>query len=330
MEYIEFPRLGWTFSISPIIAEFELFGIPFSIHWYGLVIALGFLLAILYGVRCAPRFGIKLDPMTDVVLVSTVFAVLCARIYYILFHDGIATFWEDPLRVFRIWDGGLAIYGAVIGAFVTGIWMCRLRQVPTLKMFDLASLGFLIGQACGRWGNFFNQEAFGGNTELPWGMTGSIIAAGTNGSGYNMALPVHPTFLYESLWCLVGFILLHILSKKYYRFAGQVFCGYVIWYGFGRFLIEGLRTDSLMLGYMRVSQLLAALCVIAGIAGWFMLKSRQDRAPKNLFAEEAAGDGESADAILEPEDRPDSDDDEAKAPAQDNDEQEEIGDGDTH
>ncbi len=306
MEYIEFPKLGFVFEVSPVIAEFELFGITFSIHWYGLLIALGFLLAVLYGVRCAHRFDIKLDPMIDVVLVATVFAVLCARIYYILFHDGIATFWEDPLKVFRIWDGGLAIYGGVIGAFVTGIWMCKLRKVPTLKMFDLASLGFLIGQAVGRWGNFFNQEAFGGNTELPWGMTGSIIAAGTNGADYSTALPVHPTFLYESLWCILGFVLLHILSKKRYRFGGQIFCGYAIWYGAGRFVIEGLRTDSLMLGSMRVSQLLAALAVIAGVVGWFVLKARAERVPKDLFAEETV-----ADEIEEPDQKEDETDGEA-------------------
>ncbi len=285
MEYIEFPKLGLTFDVSPLIAEFDLFGITFSIRWYGLLIALGFLLAVLYAVRCAPRFDIKLDPMMDVAIVAAVFAVLCARIYYILFHDGISVFWEDPLRVFRIWDGGLAIYGAVIGAFVTGIWMCKLRRVPTLKMFDLGALGFLIGQAVGRWGNFFNQEAFGGNTDLPWGMTGSIIAAGTNGADYNTALPVHPTFLYESLWCILGFVLLHFLSKKHYRFPGQIVCGYVVWYGFGRFWIEGLRTDSLMLGSMRVSQLLAILCVVAGAAGWLLFKNRAERAPQDLFAE---------------------------------------------
>lgn len=301
MEYIEFPALGWTIEVNPVLAEFELFGIPFSIHWYGVVIALGFLLAILYAVRFAkPRFGIDLDPLTDAVLVSTVFAVLGARIYYIVFYDGISTFWEDPLKVLRIWDGGLAIYGAVIGAFVTGLWMCKIKKINTLAAFDLASIGFFIGQCLGRWGNFFNQEAFGRNTELPWGMTGSIISLGTNGADYNTALPVHPTFLYESLWCLAGFILLHILSKKSYTFKGKLFCVYIIWYGAGRFWIEGLRTDSLMLGTMRVSQLLAALCVIGGIALYFIIKAHSERTPKNLFTErgmlleEMPADGETA------------------------------------
>lgn len=286
MEYIEFPALGWTFEINPALAEFNLFGIPFTIHWYGLLIALGFLLAVLYAVRFAkPRFGIELDPLTDAVVVAALFAIAGARLYYVLFNDNRSWYFEDPVRILRIWDGGIAIYGAVIGAFVTGLWMCRVKKINTLAAFDLASVGFFIGQALGRWGNFFNQEAFGGNTDLPWGMTGSIISLGLNGSGYDVTRPVHPTFLYESLWCLAGFVLLHILSKKAYTFKGKLFCTYIVWYGIGRFWIEGLRTDSLPLGTMRVSQLLAALCVVGGVVLYFVIKAHSERAPKNLFAD---------------------------------------------
>lgn len=294
MEYIEFPGLGWTIPVSPTLVKFDIGGLPFSINWYGLVIAIGFLLAVLYAVKFAkPRFGIELDPLTDAVLVAALFAVLGARVYYILFDPnggGISTFWTDPTKVFRIWEGGLAIYGAVIGAFVTGLWMCPLKKINTFAAFDLASIGFLIGQCLGRWGNFFNQEAFGGNTTLPWGMTGSIIQNPTNAEVakyYDPTLPVHPTFLYESLWCLAGFILLHILAKKAYTFKGKIFCSYIVWYGLGRFWIEGLRTDSLMLGTMRVSQLLAALCVVGGVVLYFVIKARANRAPENLFAEGA-------------------------------------------
>lgn len=291
MEYIEFPGLGITLNVSPTLLEFNLFGLPLSINWYGLVIAIGFLLAVLYAIKFSKsRFDIELDPLTDAVLVSAVFAVLGARVYYILFDPnggGISTFWTDPLKVFRIWEGGLAIYGAVIGAFVTGFWMCRIKKINTLAAFDLASIGFFIGQCLGRWGNFFNQEAFGGNTTLPWGMTGSIIQMGTNGEGYDATLPVHPTFLYESLWCLAGFIILHILAKKQYTFKGKVFCTYIIWYGAGRFWIEGLRTDSLMLGTMRVSQLLAALCVVGGVVMYYIIRAHSERAPKDLFADES-------------------------------------------
>ena len=304
-EFIEFPALGWRFDVNPVLAE-DVFGLPISIRWYGVLIAVGFLLAVLYAVRTAtPRFGIKLDPMTDVVLVATLCAILGARVYYILFYNGISTFWEEPLKVFRIWDGGLAIYGGVIAAFVTGIWMCKLKKINMWAMFDLASIGFLIGQSLGRWGNFFNQEAFGGNTTLPWGMTGSIIQSPADSdmlNFYDPALPVHPTFLYESLWCLAGFILLHILSKKSYTFKGKLFCLYIIWYGAGRFFIEGLRTDSLAIGTLRVSQLVAAICVLGGLGLYFLLKSRAQRSPKDLFVKadnSILGEDVSVDEFLE-------------------------------
>ena len=158
-------------------------------------------------------------------------------------------------------------------------------------MFDLTALGFLIGQAIGRWGNFFNQEAFGGNTNLPWAMTGDVIQAGYNGSGYDPALPVHPTFLYESLWCLLGFVLLHILSKRVIRrFDGMIFCGYLVWYGAGRFLIESLRTDSLMAGTLRTSQLVAIVAVVLGVSLFFILRRYAISLPKTLIV--AVADGE--------------------------------------
>lgn len=265
--FISFPKLGWTFYIDPTLVEFSLFGIDFSIKWYGLIIAIGFLLAMIYAFKRAKFFGIDPDRMIDVVLVSALFAFIGARLYYVVFYGGYD--WSKPSEIFAIWDGGLAIYGGVIFAFGTALWMCPLRKVNTLAMFDIASLGFLIGQSVGRWGNFFNQEAFGTNTDLPWGMTGSIIQQGSHGMGYNADLPVHPTFLYESLWCLLGFILLHILSKKFYKFKGELFALYIIWYGAGRFWIEALRTDSLMLVPsigLRASQLVAGIAVVVGVA----------------------------------------------------------------
>ena len=271
METIEFPKLGWVFHIDPVLAEFSIFGLHLSIRWYGVMIALGFLLAVLYAVKFAPRFGVALDPMIDVVLVSAVFSVLSARIYYILFYDGIETFWKEPLKVFRVWDGGIAIYGALIGAFVTGIWMCRVRKVNTLAMFDLASIGFLIGQCLGRWGNFFNREAFGGMTELPWRMRLWI-----SGTYY---IDVHPTFLYESLWNVAGLLLLCLAVDKVRRFDGENTCFYFLWYGIGRFWIEGLRTDSLYLFHVtlfgervRVSQALSLVMIV--LTAVILLKNR--------------------------------------------------------
>ena len=298
--FIEFPNLGWKFNISDSIS---LFG-DFSIKWYGLLIAIGFLLAILYGLKRAESFGIDPDRMIDVALLTVPVAFIGARLYYVFFSDSLAEYLADPISIVKVWEGGLAIYGGIIVAFVFGPLMCKLRKVKIWAMFDLTALGFLIGQGIGRWGNFFNQEAFGGNTDLPWAMTGDVIQAGYNGSGYDPALPVHPTFLYESLWCLLGFVLLHILSKRVIRrFDGMIFCGYMVWYGTGRFLIESLRTDSLMVGILRVSQLIAIVAVVLGIVLFFILRRYSLSLPKTLFiavkdgaehTEESEEDGEVA------------------------------------
>ena len=288
MNYIEFPKLGWKFEINPELVELDLFGFTLSIKWYGVIIAVGFLLAMIYALKRAKEFEINPDRMIDVVLVSAVFAFLGARLYFVLFSGDLSSYLDDPAKIFRVWEGGLAIYGGVLAAFLTALWMCPLRKVNTLAMFDLASLGFLIGQGIGRWGNFFNQEAFGGNTDLPWGMTGNLIQAGGNGSGYDTMEPVHPTFLYESLWCLLGLLVLHLVSKKMYKFKGEIFALYIMWYGAGRAVIEGLRTDSLMLGTIRVSQLLAILSVFGGLILFFVFRRHAQQLPKDLFAEEAA------------------------------------------
>jgi phosphatidylglycerol:prolipoprotein diacylglycerol transferase len=302
-DFISFPALNLKFGISDTIFSFRLFGVQLELRWYGLLIAIGFLLAVVYAMRRVKQFDIDSDRMIDVVLVCAIFAFLGARIYYVLFAPDRADFFDNPLSILQVWKGGLAVYGGIIFAFITAIWMCRVRKVNTLSMFDLGSLGFLIGQSIGRWGNFFNQEAFGGNTSLPWGMTGSIIQRGINGEGYDPSLPVHPTFLYESLWCALGFVLLHLLSKKAYKFKGQIFSLYIVWYGLGRFMIESLRTDSLMLGAtMKVSMVVAGLSVLGGAALYFLLRSHHNSLPVDLFeetpvtiplAEELTGDGSS-------------------------------------
>lgn len=229
-----------------------------SIYWYGICIAIGFLLAIIYCFKRAPRFGVDVDRLTDVVLVTTPVALLSARVYYILF-DPSGTKIKSVSDFFGFSGGngvsGLAIYGGVIGAAVMGLIMCRLRKVNVLDAFDLAASGFLIGQAIGRWGNFFNQEAYGSYTNSAfWGMTNQTLDGN-----------VHPCFLYESIWCLIGFVILHFLGKKR-RFSGQLALTYGAWYGFGRMFIEGLRTDSLYIGPLKVSQWLSGLLVIACVA----------------------------------------------------------------
>ncbi|MBR7092947.1 MAG: prolipoprotein diacylglyceryl transferase [Clostridia bacterium] len=296
-EWITFPNLGFEIDVDPELFAFTLFGHEFSIKWYGLLIAVGFLLAAAYffaRVKRMKRPELDPDRVIDVALVSTIFAFIGARLYYVLFSGRLSEYFEKPLRILNIAEGGLAIYGGLLAAFLTALWMCRLRKVDVLRLFDFASLSLLIGQCVGRWGNFINQEAFGTNTDLPWAMSGSIIAAGIHGTGYDTALPVHPTFLYESLWCLLGFVVLHIVSCKAYKYKGQLFSLYMVWYGTGRFFIESLRTDSLYLyKTIRVSQLLAILSVLAGCVLLYVFYLNSKKMPRMLPVEE-----EKASAIL--------------------------------
>ena len=219
-----------------------------------------------------PGLGLDLTVNRVALAIGTVMAIVCARIYYVAMAPfAYQSLWE----MIDIRKGGIAIYGAVIGAFVFGGLAAKWRKVPLLPLFDLVSLGFLIGQGVGRWGNFVNQEAFGTNTTLPWGMYSegteaylkSVQVTLPAGVTVDPAAPVHPTFLYESIWCLVGFAVLASLYKKR-RFNGQIFLGYIIWYGLGRAWIEGLRTDSLLIGNtgLRASQLVAIGSVIAATA----------------------------------------------------------------
>lgn len=288
--FINFPALGIHLPFSPVIVDFSLFGFEIVIRWYGVLIALGLLLAVLYANKRADHFGLNRDRMFDVVLVAAIAGFIGARLYYVFFSSPYerAAYFAHPITILYIWQGGLGIYGGIIFAFVAALFMCRWRKVNTLAIFDIASLGFLIGQAIGRWGNFFNQEAHGGPTNLPWGMTGSIIGDS----------PVHPTFLYESLWCIAGFILLHIVSKKWYTFKGKIFVLYIMWYGLGRFFIEGLRTDSLMIGNLRVSQVVAVTAIILGGILYFVLRDRARHAPIDMQL--ATADGPGTDGAMEP------------------------------
>ena len=266
---VQFPGLGLSFQLNRV--AFSIGG--FNVYWYGVCIAFGICLALIFAFRHSMEFGVDGDSMVDVILIGIVMGIISARAYYVAmapFEYG--SIWE----MISIRDGGLAIYGGIIGGFLFGGLACKWRGVPVLPMFDLTAMGFLIGQCCGRWGNFFNQEAFGCNTALPWGMyseatraylMGSTVTA-KNGIVIDPNLPVHPTFLYESIWCLVGFLLLFRYIKKR-RFNGDIALRYMIWYGAGRFWIEALRTDSLMLVPsigLRVSQLVAGIAVVAGLA----------------------------------------------------------------
>lgn len=252
---VSFPGLGhlslWVHRVAFSIG-------PISVHWYGVIIAVGLVLALLYGARRSKEFGVTVDDLTDVVLWSVIFGIIGARIYYVLFYstsgDASFNYFANPADILKIWDGGLAIYGGIIGAFCTALVVCHIKKLNPLPFFDLAGLGFLIGQGIGRWGNFINREAYGSQTNLPWRMV-----VDSTGVGY------HPCFLYESLWCLLGFLLLHLYSKRR-KFRGELFLMYAAWYSLGRFFIEGLRTDSLMIGpVLRVSQLLSVLVFLGAV-----------------------------------------------------------------
>lgn len=248
-----FPGLGLEFHLNRV--AFTLFGLP--IYWYGVIIALGFLLAVVFCYKMAPRFGIKPDDVIDLLFFAVPLAIIGARLYYIIFYldlyrneDGS----YDFLEMVDIRDGGLAIYGGVIAAVLTLIVFCRVKKINFFAFADVGVFGLLIGQCVGRWGNFMNVEAYGGPTDLPWRMG---IDAYVNGAW--QYLEVHPTFLYESLWNLLGFLLLLFVVLKGGRsFDGQIMWSYFLWYGFGRGLIEGLRADSLYFFHspIRVSQML--------------------------------------------------------------------------
>ena len=277
---------GIQLTINPV--AFSIAG--WDIYWYGIIIACGFGLALLYGFRNAKRFDINLDKLLDVILVTAPIAVLCARAYYLLFDpagQGIQSFSQ-----FFGFDGsgfqGLAIYGGVIGAAVVGTLMCLIRKISIRSTLDLAAIGFLIGQGIGRWGNFMNQEAFGSATGSSfWGMTSENVAA-VLGKG----VLAHPCFLYESVWCLLGVLFLHLASKRR-KYEGQIALEYCSWYGFGRMIIEGLRTDSLYLWGtgIRVSQALSALLVLASAIIMLFIdlrlrkKAKDETAYENVFGE---------------------------------------------
>ena len=250
---------------------------PLSFHLYGLCIALGLVLAVVYACRRSKEFGMREDDILDGVIWVTPFAILCARAYYCIFA------WEEyasnPISVLYIWQGGLAIYGGVIGAVVGVIVFCKIKKLKISTLLDMVLIGFLIGQSIGRWGNFFNREAFGAETA-------SFFRMGLMNSRTGITNYFHPTFLYESVWNAMGFVLLHFVSKKR-KFDGQVALCYAAWYGLGRCLIEGLRVDSLWWGPFRVSQVLAGVsCLTAvGVLIWQSLKYHD---PANLFVNQVA------------------------------------------
>ena len=270
MNTISFPGFNiGPFEIDPI--AFGIFGR--NIAWYGIFVTLGILAGMFYAFwRGQKNNGILVDDMIDVAIFSIPAAIIGARLYYVIFEFDKYNSFGD---IVAVWNGGLAIYGAVIFGFGTAFLVCKVKKLSVLKVFDSTAPAIMLGQIIGRWGNFTNAEAFGIRTDLPWGMS------------INGRATVHPIFLYECLWNLVGFIIINLIYKKK-KMDGQIFLMYITWYGFGRMLIEGIRgEDTLMFGSFRVSQIVGFLCFVVGTALILMMISKI----KTQKLENAAYDG---------------------------------------
>ena len=258
---IRFPGLfgDWAFTASS-----KAVNVGHGIYWYGILIAAGLLLALAFCMRRRKEYGLKEDDVLDTVLWGIPFGILGARLYYVIFYMDLYKNTDGSFnwgRAVAIWDGGLAIYGAVIAVVIVGVVVSRKRKFPFFALMDLVVMGLMIGQAVGRWGNFMNREAFGVETTLPWRMQLTTVSGSL--------VEVHPTFLYESLWNVVGLVLIVLVVSKGRRFDGENTAFYFLWYGIGRFWIEGLRTDSLYLFNwqlfgrpIRVSQALSLVMVL--------------------------------------------------------------------
>ena len=264
--HVSFPNLGWEFTINRVAFSIG----SFQVYWYGLIIATGLILALVYAHFSAKRYNVDGSKLMNCVFAGIITGIIGARLYFCIFK------WDyygsHPLEIFAIHEGGLAIYGGIIGALLGGLGVAKIQKMKFMPILDITMVGFLIGQGLGRWGNFFNQEAYGTPTDLPWGM----MSEGTLGE------TVHPCFLYESLWCLLGVAVLHFYGKYRQRYAGQIFYLYLVWYGFERMIVEGLRTDSLYLPFqlfgmdIRVSQVLSFAIFVTGIVLLIINRKKED------------------------------------------------------
>lgn len=272
---VKFAGIAQEFEVSSVL------DLGFTqVRWYGAIIAFGFLLAVLFGGRTAYVWEINLDKMIDVLLFGTVGAIVGARAYYVAFKWDYYSLHLSEIP--KIWEGGLAIYGGIIGGLLAAFIVCKKEKINIYNLLDMVGPSLLIGQGIGRWGNYANQEAFGGFTYSNFGMMSDKVvdyiqrhpeSFGLEGISdipsyiAENNLYVHPTFFYESVWCILGFFVLYIIMKKFRKFSGQLFLTYGVWYGLERMIVEGMRTDSLFIGNtgIRVSQALSfAIVAVCG------------------------------------------------------------------
>ncbi len=271
---VKFGGIDAEFTVSKIL------DLGFTeVRWYGAIIAFGFLLAVLLGGRIAHMWKVNLDKMIDILIFGTIGGIIGARAYYVAFE------WEyysqHLSEIYKIWEGGLAIYGGIIGGILGAFIVCKIEKINFYNLLDMGGISLLVGQGIGRWGNYANQEAFGSFTNKNFGMMSDTVAAYIQRPDvavqYGLEnvenipqyiaennLYVHPTFFYESVWCLLGVLVLYIVMKKYRKFSGEMFLIYGLWYGIERAFVEGLRSDSLYIGDtgFRVSQVLSIVIVI--------------------------------------------------------------------
>ncbi len=272
MNVIEFPNLGLQFYVNKV--AFSIGSV--DVHWYALIILAGVVLGFLYATLFAKREKLDTDCLYDVLLWGLPSAIIAARAYYVIFN--FSHFQNDFWSIFRIWEGGIAIYGAVIGAAISTYIYARVKKISVLQLYDMGAFGLIVGQAIGRWGNFVNEEAFGAATDSLFAMTSKSIRVELIRLGqldvlspFADKMGAHPTFLYESVWNLLGAVLLGVFHR-YKKHHGQIFFLYLTWYGIGRFFIEGLRMDSLYCGPFRISQIVGIVTALIGIVmlvyGW--------------------------------------------------------------
>jgi len=289
---VKFAGIAKEFSVSKTL------DLGFTtVRWYGVIIAFGFLLAVLFGGRIAYKWKINLDKMVDVLIYGTIGGIIGARLYYVAFK------WDyysaHLSEIVKIWEGGLAIYGGLIGGIIAALIVCKIEKLNFLNLLDMASMSFLIGQGIGRWGNYANQEAFGSFTNGNWGMMSDTVASyiSKNADYFGLSgvenipeyiaennMYVHPTFFYESVWCLLGFGVLYLIMRKYRKFSGQIFLSYGVWYGLERTIVEGMRSDSLYVGSsgIRVSQLLSLILMLVCLILLVILLIKYTKHPKPI------------------------------------------------